>query len=306
MGTPKAEALPIKDAIIPDVWFSTLAWAKIQDLITSPHKKSNEITWYGDIEKTDVGDLYINDVFVPTQEVTRVSTSIEDFNVIVPEAVEAGLNPMKLKAWFHLHPNGMSTSPSGVDVEQTDEYLKTWSYILRGIINNEGEFQLDYFDKDAGLQYSNLRHFIDFSDVLDSEAFEKVIKERVTIKKYVAPAKKVGTTYNTYSYDYAQNDRLSSDTVYVGLLNSRAAYVDILDAFVEGDNTIIETATHVTSLSLEEAISKGRLKTTPATWEAFKRKISMTPEFFEQMFPSVNDAIKGKRIKNDKTKRSSK
>jgi len=305
MGTPKAEALPIKDAIIPDVWFSTLAWAKIQDLITSPHKKSNEITWYGDIEKTDVGDLYINDVFVPTQEVTRVSTSIEDFNVIVPEAVEAGLNPMKLKAWFHLHPNGMSTSPSSVDVEQTDEYLKTWSYILRGIINNEGEFQLDYFDKDAGLQYSNLRHFIDFSDVLDSEEFEKVIKERVTIKTPVSLAKKAGSTYNTYSYDYAQDSRGNQDTVYVGLLDTRAAHVDILDAFVEGDSTLVETATHVTTMSLAEAIENGRLKTTPSTWEAFKRKIAMTPEFFDVMFPSVSEQM-NKRIKNDKTKRSSK
>jgi len=197
MSNKKAEA--VKETFIPDVIFTHKAWAKTQYIIAHPHKLDNEITWFGVLDRTEEGHVVVEDVFIPEQEVTAVTTECEDRGIIMADAHAAGFNPMKTRAWFHLHPKGMATNPSTQDEDQTDNFIykENWPYLLRGIFNNQGSINMCFIDMETKLKYTGLTVRQGLEPLFDVDKLDTAIKERVAVKKFVpyqAPQRITKTT----------------------------------------------------------------------------------------------------------------
>ena len=300
--SPSVSAFNHEKYHIPLVIASPLADAKMRHIITCEAKGQNEITWYGLMDKDEDGDIIISDVFVPIQKVSPGSTNIKDFNAAINDCAKAkkGNNPKKLRAWFHLHPGGMSTNPSGIDVKQTNKYLETWPYLLRGIFNNQGSIQLDYFDSESGLAYKNLNYIVDTSNLYNFEEFDNVLKARVSEEPVKVPAKYKYNNNKRYDYGYQYETQEGSgipmykndDFIRVGSTQMGALYIELKDALEVGEQSEIYGPDGIAlGMNLEEAIQYNMFNNPKTAFKLFKKNLGMGYKDFKDNYPSVYTEI---------------
>lgn len=167
------------------VLMSPTAWAKSWRLVSNAEDLNTEVAWCTPI-LIDKENMVINipDVFVPEQEVQGATADITSWGKVLFEAHEAGYDSVDMRGWFHLHPNGMSVNPSGTDESTTEDHLQQWNTLLRGIFNNKHDMKIDFFDKDAGLAYYDLKVEVDWTSLYDVKELDDSFKERVTKKVY--------------------------------------------------------------------------------------------------------------------------
>jgi len=169
-----------------EVVFSAPVFAKLQFLIAEMEKIKLEVGWWMNLNITKTKKhitLEITHLYIPEQEVLSVETDIPKIDSILPELNADGVPLNTLNAWFHLHPGGMSVSPSMQDEDQVKEHLQYCSTMLRGICNNRGDIKLDYYDLNDGLLYPNLNYTIDYGENLDTDKIKQQIKDRVKKQK---------------------------------------------------------------------------------------------------------------------------
>lgn len=265
---------------IPLVMFSPEAYATIQAAITSQHKARNEITLFGIVDvESKAPNVYIPKMYVPEQEVTATTTECPNLGVIAREAFEDGYNPCQLNFWMHLHPGSMATNPSGTDEATTKEYLEQWPYLLRGIINNVGSFKLDYYHKESNCLYSNLRHVVDYPNVIDAEALEETIKARVKTKVRTYVNNNTGITVR----DRTPLGRLkeSVGTIHKGV----TIYAKTEELLVDGED--VATGSYLNSdikMSLIELIMNNLITIDPLLGRAITRSV-------KQEMPQASDEV---------------
>lgn len=175
-----------------EVVHSIKAWCQIQALVEAYTADGNEISWFTPVIRDDKANtLYIPEIFIPEQEVTSVETDAPDLDLVIVDYLGAGYDIADLRGWFHLHPN-MGVTPSAQDELQVEEFLDDgYETLLRGIINDKGDFKLDYYDQTANCIHTNLYNTVAWTE---AESVPEVIAkamERVTECVYV-PAWQTG------------------------------------------------------------------------------------------------------------------
>ena len=304
MHNPKApQVRPLfkEELPLPNVILSLKAKATLDYCIASPSKGDMEISLYGSVTETDDGDVYISDFFIPFQECTSATSNPKDQNICMFEARKAGFDPASLKAWFHLHPESMEVQPSGTDTKQTDDYVADWGFLVRGIVNNIGHAQLDYYSHERGLEFNNLEMVIDYGDFLDAEDLEAKIAERLT-KKVIPIYKPKNAIVPFNNPKKAQvpanliiNDPKTGEPLIVfvgqtarGLLYSDLAQIDLLGD--EADVYTLESNPYVSTIINE--LNAGMFLEPKKTMWMFKKRIGMGKELFKEMMPSVATYLK--------------
>ena len=173
-----------KPQAVPCVYYTTEAWHTIQYLV---HKCSAEVGWVGLVEKYGDNDYLITDIFVPEQEVSGVTTEIEDdaMTKLTLHLIDQGLDPGQLIYWGHSHVN-MGVGPSGQDERQLAEYIEHCPVFIRGIYNKKGEAKVDVFHRDEQVVYQCVDQ-LPLHDLIDHELareLDAVIKANVKPRTY--------------------------------------------------------------------------------------------------------------------------
>jgi hypothetical protein len=118
-----------------------------------------EVGWLGTVERMPSGNFYIDEIFVPEQEVTGSETDPTDEGQfkVMNELAEMGEEGMKkierLRFWGHSHVY-MGTSPSGTDENTPLNYQRLGlPWFIRGIFNKLGraEFTIYLFEEEYRL-----------------------------------------------------------------------------------------------------------------------------------------------------------
>lgn len=194
--------IPRKFQKVPTVWYSPIAWEKIQRAVT---KCPQEVGWMGVVEELENGDFHIDDIYIPKQTVHGAETDIlpED----LAELACSLEDPSRLCYWGHSHVN-MGVGPSGQDEEQTSEYLEHTDFFIRGIYNKKGDSKVDVFDMRKEIVYQKVPNKMLFNPMSEEEfaSFDEVLEENV--KKYVAPASR--TSVQNKSNGTTSNSSISS------------------------------------------------------------------------------------------------
>ena len=148
----------------------------------------DEVGWLGVAEKQADGNILIKDVFLPTQEVhaTTCELTPDGINKLASELL--GLpNGVELcnslKVWGHSHVE-MSTSPSGQDDTQLEEFAENNSWFLRLIANKKGDMRMTLLDLERGLVIDEIPWEVDLGYDLEEE-ISKELKDKVTKKSFV-------------------------------------------------------------------------------------------------------------------------
>jgi hypothetical protein len=139
-----------------------------------------EVGWLGTVERMPSGNFYIDEIFVPEQDVTGTETDPTDegqFRVMneLAEMGEEGMQKIeKLRFWGHSHVR-MMTSPSGTDENTPLNYQRLGlPWFIRGIFNKLGRAEFTVYLFEEG------HRFIDVPwKAVDSETGETLGTERL-------------------------------------------------------------------------------------------------------------------------------
>jgi len=145
---------------------------------------NDEISGLGDVIREE-NVFLIKDVMLFSQEVTPGSTDLENEAIsnFMVEAIQAGLDPVNLRLWWHSHVNG-GCFWSGTDEDTVDRFKNDWFVSIVG--NKKGEYmaRVDI--------YEPFRVAIDELPIKIFNARNKKLKDQITaeiakkVKKKVA------------------------------------------------------------------------------------------------------------------------
>lgn len=186
------------------VFFSELAWLKMQGLIWNFDK---EVAWHGVATRgTDENedDYYINDIIVYPQEVTgaTVTTDQVKYQSWLYALNDDTFNNLRFQGHSHVN---MGTTPSGVDTNLYNEILSQLNadmFYIFMIWNKRGEKTIKIYDLKKNL-------YFDTSDVT-----VKVIQGEIGVEAFISEAKRQvqdkpvtpAPTYTSY-YNYGSWNR---------------------------------------------------------------------------------------------------
>jgi hypothetical protein len=118
-----------------------------------------EVGWLGTAERMPSGNFYIDEIFVPEQEVTGTETDPTDegqFKIMneLAEMGEEGMQKIeKLRFWGHSHVH-MMTSPSGTDENTPLNYQRLGlPWFIRGIFNKLGRAEFTVYLFEEGYRF---------------------------------------------------------------------------------------------------------------------------------------------------------
>lgn len=159
---PRNESFSVSEpnAVYPKVIFKRPAFLKMKALIT---ECDIEVSWMGSCEHTSQGDYEIQDVYVPNQRCSSVTTDMTEDGValLMEELIETGKfkDIAKLKCWGHSHVN-MGVFASGTDEQQTTDFTdRQDEFFIRLIGNKKGDMSCHvYIMKSEGVVERILHH----------------------------------------------------------------------------------------------------------------------------------------------------
>ena len=140
-GTKKPEMVVEKRRAVGRVVFSPYAWSK---LLWFRYRGDTEVSGFG---VSSMGDpLYVVDFVTVPQEVTEVTTEMDDVGVadFFEDMHEKGLQPCEYgRIWIHTHP-GMGVSPSSVDEKCFGEVFGRCDWSVMMIVGGDKKDQKVY------------------------------------------------------------------------------------------------------------------------------------------------------------------
>lgn len=322
-----------KNPIEPTLYFSAKAWEQMWTLIPLAKAQNTEVTWYGPIERTEYTDgsfsLMIPEIFVPKQVVSGAACEDCEYGVVLNEAFEKGYDPSTFKMWCHLHPSA-SVNPSGTDIEQTQELMDKWDYMLRGIFSACGNYKMDFFDEKTETVYKNLTIHVEHPEEFELDKIRKDFKDRVKKKTYGNKVVTYGgnkSTTNRVSQGGTQkknnqdddsfgnqgnfwpeidwrdqdldtpipfNDDAPSfdqDLIYVGTVSNNSAYVSDVDMGMSGETTDL---LHVDGVSMGITLIGGHKSGDLDMSEilaCMRESETIDVNTLQEMFPDVCDIV---------------
>ena len=158
---------------LPSVYITREAKTWI-DAIVSQH--SEEVGWMGIVDKDDDNNYIISEIFYPKNDLTT-GTTCEIHSGAQADMMRYYVNKNedykipKIKFWGHSHVN-MGVGPSGQDDKQGLEYAHSnGDYMIRGIFNKKGDYNITIYDVEAKLKYYDLPlNVIDSADIIAAKA----------------------------------------------------------------------------------------------------------------------------------------
>jgi hypothetical protein len=204
----------------PIVWITPEAWDK---LMTYVRASDVECSMLCEVEAKN-GKFLINKVYLPKQTRSAAFTKITHEGIVEILSIP-GINPAKIKAWFHSHVN-MNVTPSGQDISQAKELMQDAEWFIRGILNKRAEYSLFIhwmgIDIEADLQIKNV--MTGNIEEAKKELERVTVKETVVFSKSGYPyggiygptgKKEKGKKYNYNGYEtFKQGLFMSSPRVY--------------------------------------------------------------------------------------------
>jgi hypothetical protein len=168
----------------PVVYFSDVAWCKLWIIVDQCQK---EVGWYGTVDKLPSGDYMIEDIFVPEQTVSGVTTDIEPeaLGELALQLEQQGIDSSRLRYWGHSHVN-MEVSPSATDEEQIEEYLDDCDWFIRGIHNKRRASKIDVYEVKQSVIFERVQNGtlpLELADE-DKKALLEDIKNNVKERTY--------------------------------------------------------------------------------------------------------------------------
>lgn len=190
---------------------------------------ADEIGWLGYVSKLDNNRYLIEDVFLLKQKVHSTTTEIdpEALANLATSLIKQGQEGIalynKIRVWGHSHVN-MSTSPSGQDDSQMNEFA-TSDFYIRLIGNKKGEWNVCLYDYANNILWSELDLELFYNVEGLDEALDKEIKDNVSKITYNTPTTAGFSTtrsknwwyddeadwYNRYYGGYSPNTKGQAD-----------------------------------------------------------------------------------------------
>ena len=152
----------------PTIYINYTALAKMKQYVDNCSK---EIGWLGKSIKNEDGSYTIEDVYLIQQEVTGVTTELDEnamMEFFQQIRSEKGIEEVqKIRVWGHSHVD-MAVFASSQDNETFEEYYRDCNYFIRIIANKKSKMKIDLADKEAGLIYNNLPWFVKYPDTIEA------------------------------------------------------------------------------------------------------------------------------------------
>ncbi len=170
---------------IPKILLSPRAFL---DMFYISEACEDEVSWLGTVRELGESSYLIEEVFLFKQEVTGVSTEIDQddlgrfFNDLLaqPNGQEKAAS---ILFWGHVHP-GSFTSPSGVDEAQMRVFSHSPWFIM-GIFTRSGRAEFTFFDYSRGVRFSDCPWEIYLPE--DASRKARIVKEVKAKVKRVVP-----------------------------------------------------------------------------------------------------------------------
>lgn len=157
---------------------------------------SHEVGWMSSVERVNADLFIVTDCFLFGQDVHSTTTEIDAemmgsmAHEIIASNPENGAEIINsLRCWGHSHVN-MSTSPSGQDEKQMDDFGEiVQDYMIRIIANKRGDIRVDIFDYERGLVFES----VDWDITADTESdlldFALELEKKVSVIGYASSAR---------------------------------------------------------------------------------------------------------------------
>lgn len=201
------------------VYFSEIAWLKMQTLIREFDK---EVAWHGIAtrgEDTTKDEYYINDILVYPQEVTgaTVNTDQEKYEMWLMQHDDDVFNNIRMQGHSHVN---MGTSPSSVDLthqEKILEQLEDDMFYIFMIWNKRGEKNVKIYDLAKNVLFDGNDVTVKVSgDSIGISKFLTEAKEMVKNKPFISASTSYGNyTYGNYTYGSGNNSYADKDNLRV-------------------------------------------------------------------------------------------
>lgn len=180
------------------VIFEDEAYKKMYALID---KCTNEIGWWGLVERTSEKEFLIKDIIVPPQTVTGVTVTTDDKAYPEWEGALDDDTFNAMKFYGHSHVN-MSVSPSSIDTTFYNNRLQNEKrFLILGIFNKRRELWMNIYDVENNVLYEkddiSVTYYVSEAD----SWAEQQIKEKVTKPAYTPPKTYYGGKYTYDDYD---------------------------------------------------------------------------------------------------------
>lgn len=135
---------------VPTVFFSEQAFKDMMVLVTETR---TEVGWLGTVRRED-GDFYIDEIFVPGQEVSGRTTDmttagLAELTKDLIKQKRAAEVCNNLLFWGHSHVD-MGVEPSKTDDDQMDKFSYN-DFFIRGIFNKRGDCKIWIYLYEYGL-----------------------------------------------------------------------------------------------------------------------------------------------------------
>ncbi|MFA5490967.1 MAG: hypothetical protein WC284_17450 [Candidimonas sp.] len=190
----------------PRIIVEPIAWEKMNNYVGFCNY---EVGWLGTVVEAAEDIYIIDDVFLFEQEVSAVTTSIDDesmsefANTLLAEP--DGLDKInRLRFWGHSHVN-MQVEPSGQDNDQMESFADSgYDYMIRGIANKHGDMKFDVYDYRRGLIFSDIPWMINIPT--SAELSSTILSEMESKVRLARVRGFTGKTYKTTGPLYDDDD----------------------------------------------------------------------------------------------------
>ena len=133
-----------------------LPFAVYQDIVELCLRSGhNEVGWFGTMALID-GCVHIDEIFLPQQHVSPVTTDITGLQGVAEALISAGRfdDLGRLHFWGHCHPGNRAPYPSGMDEDTFARLCEECPSCLMGIFSQDGKkayFRLHHHGFDVRL-----------------------------------------------------------------------------------------------------------------------------------------------------------
>lgn len=184
--------------IVDPTWYITaVAYAKMKLLV---HTHSEEIGWYGTVERHPNNQFIINDIIVYPQHVSGATCEQDESRMFEFETslTNEQVNARRFQGHSHVD---MGTTPSCVDEEFYKQLMEhVTDYFMVAVINKSGSIYTRFYDVEHNIIYTDVPIWvIDESGICIDKWVKDQLEEKIT-------ARPVSTSVKRYDYGGKQYD----------------------------------------------------------------------------------------------------
>lgn len=177
--------------IVDPTWYITaVAYAKMNLLV---HTHSEEIGWYGTVERHPNNQFIINDIIVYPQHVSGATCEQDESKMFEFETslTDKQVNARRFQGHSHVN---MGTTPSGVDETFYKQLLEhVTDYFMVAVVNKSGSIYTRFYDVEHNIIYTDVPIWvIDESGVCIDKWVEEQLEEKITERPASALVRRYG------------------------------------------------------------------------------------------------------------------